>query len=619
MDQLAEATRERGRVGKKLGAIMLDKGMLTELQLAKVLALQKRHRDNTAKKTKQTPRRKTPRRRIPTPKDWVATEPVDARPRKVPRRQRRTDDVVREHLHKEEEDVTARQNDPRHGERSVPPRPGVVRRVEPRAELHARPDARERDKPAAKPAPPEGYVPRAERPTPPARRSEPAGDSDEPPVSSKPRQGASMPPRDTPRKPDAAARSRKATLPDRPTPLPPESARIALESSPGPASASQSAQPPPTKSPDGAAPDVVLEPYPWAPPTGGERIAFLHEILEHAAEAGASDVHVHAGMVAKMRLVGGLTPITEEPLSADATETLLRSVLTPWQERHLDEAGEIDIAYPLEGVGRFRTNIYRHQRGYNGVFHIIPSSMPSLASLGLPEALAKLTNYTQGLILLTGPGGSGKTSTLAALIDILNTERDDHILTIEDPIEYVHQSKRCVVNQRQVGRHTASFARGLRGALREDPDVICIGELRDLETISLALSAAETGHLVLATLHTGSCIGTVNRVVGAYPPSQQPQVRAMMSESLRAVTSQRLIPTSDGKGTAVALEVLYINKAVGNLIRDNRTFQIRSIMQTGRAHGMQLLDDSIRDLLRAGEIDQETAEAYATDPRSLAL
>jgi twitching motility protein PilT len=317
-----------------------------------------------------------------------------------------------------------------------------------------------------------------------------------------------------------------------------------------------------------------------------------------------------------MRQFGRLMSISDKPLSPTATDRVLRELLTPWQRGQLDEHGEVDFAHTVEGVGRFRANVYIHHRGVNGVFHFVPPTPPTLEALSLPTSLARLTNYAQGLILVTGPAGCGKTSTLAALVDIINAERSDHILTIEDPIEYLHPSKRCVVNQRQVGRHTTSFARALRGALREDPDIICIGELRDLETISLALSAAETGHLVLATLHTGSSIGTINRIVGAYPPNQQPQVRAMMSESLRAIISQRLVPRADGGGVIPALEVLYVNKAVGKCIRDNRTFQINSVLQTGKAQGMQRLDDALFDLVAQGIITDEAAREHSNEGAS---
>jgi twitching motility protein PilT len=278
----------------------------------------------------------------------------------------------------------------------------------------------------------------------------------------------------------------------------------------------------------------------------------------------------------------------------------------------------VDFCYSIEGVGRFRANVYRQQSGIDGVFRIIPPLPPTLAELGLPAAMARLTTYHQGMVLVTGPTGSGKTSTLAALVDLINEERREHVLTIEDPIEYLHPSKRCLINQRSVGRHTQSFARALRAALREDPDVVVIGELRDLETISLALTAAETGHLVLATLHTDNTLRTLNRVVGAFPADQQDQVRTMLSESLRAVVSQRLLPRADGQGRVPAIETLIVTKAVANLIRENKVFQIQSILQTGATHGMGLLDQSIRAHVQAGTVSREDALRHCADPKTLA-
>jgi twitching motility protein PilT len=253
----------------------------------------------------------------------------------------------------------------------------------------------------------------------------------------------------------------------------------------------------------------------------------------------------------------------------------------------------------------------------DAVFRNIPPEPPTLAELGLPNALARLTNYHQGLVLVTGPANCGKSSTLAALVRILNEERRDHILTIEDPIEYVHVPQRCVVNQRSVGPHTKSFARALRAALREDPDVIVIGELRDFETISLALTAAETGHLVLGTLHTNNTIRTINRIVGVFPADQQEQVRSMVSESLRAVLSQRLVPTADGSRRVPALEVLMMTRSIGNLIRENKTFQIFSQLQMGRSQGMCLLDDSLNELVANGTITREDALRQADDAKRI--
>ena len=293
---------------------------------------------------------------------------------------------------------------------------------------------------------------------------------------------------------------------------------------------------------------------------------------------------------------------------------MIREVLTPEQLGALDAHGQVDFAYTIPGIGRFRSNAYRQQRGLDAVFRAIPPEPPTLADLGLPDNLARFCNYHQGMVLVTGPAGCGKSSTLAALLRIINEDRHDHIITVEDPIEYIHRSKLCVVNQRQVGRHTGSFARALRAALREDPDVIALGELRDLETISLALTAAETGHLVIATLHTSNAIRTINRILGVFPPEQQDQIKTMVSESLRAVISQRLVTRADGQGRVPALEVLVCNKAVGNLIRDNKTFQIRSVLQTGATHGMCLLDASLADLVKKGVITAEEAARNAEDP-----
>src|SRR5436190_5193850 len=335
--------------------------------------------------------------------------------------------------------------------------------------------------------------------------------------------------------------------------------------------------------------------------------------LEDAVRRGASDLHVHAGLPVQMRLYGDLVELGEV-LDRAASDRVVREALTPAQAGELDLRGQIDFAYSLPGVARFRVNAYREQNGLDAVFRIIPERAPSLGELGLPQSLAKLANYRQGMVLFTGPSGCGKSATLAAMVDIINTERHDHIITIEDPIEFVHPSKGCLVNQRAVGPHTGSFARALRAALREDPDVIAIGELRDLETISLALTAAETGHLVLATLHTNNAIRTINRIIGVFPPSQQDQIRTMVFESLRAVVSQRLVMRADGRGRVPALEILVANKAVGNLIRENKTFQIRSVLQTGGALGMCQLDASLSELVKSRAITREEALRHAEEP-----
>jgi twitching motility protein PilT len=368
-------------------------------------------------------------------------------------------------------------------------------------------------------------------------------------------------------------------------------------------------------------PTAAVAPEPPAAPSRSVSLdapRALDRLLESAVERGASDIHVHSGAPLKLRLQGQLQEIDTEPLAPATAERMILEILTPEQADAVREHGQVDFAYTLPGIGRFRGNAYRQQLGYDAVFRAIPPQPPTLEQLGLPASLARFANFHQGMVLLTGPAGCGKSSTLAAMLSIINAERRDHIITVEDPIEYIHASKQCVVNQRQVGRHTGSFARALRAALREDPDIIAIGELRDLETISLALTAAETGHLVLATLHTNNAIRTVNRILGVFPPSQQEQIRTMVSESLRAVISQRLVNRADGNGRVPALEILVCNKAVGNLIRDNKTFQIRSVLQTGATHGMCLLDASLADLVKAGTITREEAQRNADEPQRFA-
>ena len=364
---------------------------------------------------------------------------------------------------------------------------------------------------------------------------------------------------------------------------------------------------------------------PQAPP-GGARSepqasegtsADLIALLRQGIESGASDVHVHVGNPLRLRLHGRFEAQGGQAIDAEAAERMLRSSFTPEQAKSFDERGEIDFAWTVPGLGRFRVNVYRQLRGVDGVFRSIPARVPTLEVLGLPTSLAKFTNYHQGLVLITGPANCGKSSTLAALVDLINEERSEHILTVEDPIEVLHPPKRCVVNQRTVGSHTGSFARALRAALREDPDVIVIGELRDLETISLALTAAETGHLVFATLHTSGAVRTLNRVVGAFPADQQDQVRNMVSESLRAVISQRLVPAADGKRRVPALELLVNNKAVANMIRDNKAFQLQSVMQTGATHGMCLLDDALARLVKDKVVAREEALRHCEDPRKI--
>jgi twitching motility protein PilT len=341
----------------------------------------------------------------------------------------------------------------------------------------------------------------------------------------------------------------------------------------------------------------------------------LDPLLVDAASQGASDIHLHSGANLRLRIRGALVEVPDSKLSPPVAEKLIHSALSAEERALLEEHGEIDFCHTVKGLARFRANVYRQLRGLDASFRRISLQPPTLDDLGLPNSLAKFTNFHQGMVLITGPSACGKSSTMAALVNLINEERAEHILTIEDPIEYLHPSKRCVVNQRNVKRHTESFARALRAALREDPDVIVIGELRDRETISLAMTAAETGHFVLATLHTDNAVRTVNRIIGSFPPEQQDQVRAMLSESLRAVISQRLLPRADARGMVPAVEILVVNRPVGNMIREEKTVQIRSTMQTSASLGMCLLDGSLAQLVKSGVVKRDDALVHAEDPK----
>jgi twitching motility protein PilT len=343
----------------------------------------------------------------------------------------------------------------------------------------------------------------------------------------------------------------------------------------------------------------------------------LVQLLQDAVQSGASDIHIHAGATPKQRLSGMLVEMSPTPIAPDEAERIVAAALTSEQRSELVRSGELDFCLEMPGVGRFRANSYRQQRGFDVVFRSIDPEPPSLESLGLPAELVSFTEYHQGMVLITGPAGCGKSATMAALVNLINETRDEHILTIEDPIEVIHRSKSCLVNQRHAGKHTGSFARALRAALREDPDIIVIGELRDLETISLAMTAAETGHFVLATLHTNNAVRTINRMIGAFPSAEQSQVRTMLSESLRAVISQRLVPKKDGSGRVPALEILILNRAISNLVREEKTVQIRSAIQTGRTQGMYLLEQSLNELVRTGVVEKEVALRFAEDKKTI--
>src|SRR4051812_28661528 len=328
--------------------------------------------------------------------------------------------------------------------------------------------------------------------------------------------------------------------------------------------------------------------------------------------AGASDVHLGVNSPPMWRLHGILQPIWPDAprLTAPETAMLAETFLSDAQKAQLAERGDADFAYATS-FGRFRTSVVRQRLGTDIVFRIINTRVKTMDELGLPEHLKLLTRYQNGLILVTGSVGSGKSTTLAALVEQVNMERREHIITLEDPIEYVFEPKGCHITQREVHTHTASFAAALRGSLREDPDVIMVGEMRDLETIQLAITASETGHLVMGTLHTGNASRTLDRLLDVFPVDQRDQIRVMVSESLRGIISQQLVPRKDGRGRALALEVLTNTPAVGALIRDARTFMLPGVMQTGKKQGMKLMDDSLMELYDAGIISQEECLARA--------
>jgi twitching motility protein PilT len=324
---------------------------------------------------------------------------------------------------------------------------------------------------------------------------------------------------------------------------------------------------------------------------------------------GASDLHLVSGVPPMLRIRGDLQRIKYKSLENDELKAMLYEIAPEEKIKVFEETGDIDFGYEIPGLARYRANFFMQKDGVAAVFREIPSKILTAEQLGLPDVMTKLAMLPRGLVLVTGPTGSGKSTTLAAIIDHANRNRKDHIITIEDPIEFVHESKRCLVSHREVGTHTRSFSTALRGALREDPDIILVGELRDLETISLAMEAAMTGHLVMGTLHTISAAKTVDRIIEIFPTQQQPQVRSTLADALRAVISQTMFKRIDVKGRCVAFEILIATPAVRNLIREGKTYQIPSSMQTGKKYGMQTLDDAIMDLLQKGWIDPD--EAYS--------
>lgn len=344
-----------------------------------------------------------------------------------------------------------------------------------------------------------------------------------------------------------------------------------------------------------------------------EQTRTIEELLREMHAKGASDLHIAVGAPPSVRIHGSLMALAGEAVSPVEAENMADALLGEERAIRFRTEGELDFAYALPGADRFRINVYR-QKGYAAISaRSIPERIPTMDQLGLPASLAALAHRPQGLILVTGPTGSGKSSTLAAMIQDVNSKSSKHIVTLEDPIEFMHEHRKSLVHQREVGLDTASFADGLRAALRQDPDVILVGEMRDLETISAAITAAETGHLVLATLHTTDAPKTIDRIIDAFPGHQQPQVRTQLASVLTAVISQRLLPNRGGQGRTCVTEVLINTPAVANLIRSEKIHQIRSVMQTGKAHGMHTLEMNIREHLQRGQVDPAAAKEYMTE------
>ncbi|MGD9022445.1 MAG: type IV pilus twitching motility protein PilT [Deltaproteobacteria bacterium] len=330
-------------------------------------------------------------------------------------------------------------------------------------------------------------------------------------------------------------------------------------------------------------------------------------------EQSASDLHLIAGQPPVLRIHGDMERVKYKVLDNDDLRKMLYEITPEDKIKVFEETGDVDFGYEVAGLARYRANFFMQRVGIGAVFREIPNDISTCEQLGLPPVIAKLATLPRGLVLVTGPTGSGKSTTLAAIIDEANKKRRDHIITIEDPIEFVHQSQSCIVNHREVGTHTKSFSAALRGALREDPDIIMVGEMRDLQTISLAIEAAQTGHLVFATLHTTSAHKTVDRVIEVFPADQQEQVRSTLADGIRAVITQTLLKRSDRKGRCVALEIMIATPAVRNLIREAKTYQIPSSIQTGKQYGMQLLDDALMDLHNKGKVSPDEAYSKANE------
>ena len=347
----------------------------------------------------------------------------------------------------------------------------------------------------------------------------------------------------------------------------------------------------------------------------------IEDLMEQLIELGGSDMHLQAGAPVYFRISGKLQPISEDPLTAQECQKLIFSMLNNTQRKDLEQNWELDCSYGVKGLARFRVNVYKERGYYAAALRALSSKIPNFDQLGLPDIVREMSERPRGLVLVTGPTGSGKTTTLAAMVDLINRTRGEHILTVEDPIEYVFPNVKSLIHQRQKGEDTKSFANALKSALREDPDVILVGEMRDLDTISLAISAAETGHLVMGTLHTSSAASTVNRIIDVFPPEQQQQINAQLSNSLIAVFSQTLIPKKSPKpgefGRVMAQEIMIVTPAIANLIREGKVAQMYSAIQTGMKMGMQTMEQSLANLVRSGQISFEMAASKSSKPDEL--